>query len=90
MRFVRLIKLLIGFKKSYEIIYNFSFRIRGDMIETTDTISKVIVPPKITAGTVPRSFATTPDSNAPISFDEPMKILLTAETRPFMLSGVIS
>src|SRR6266540_1192250 len=45
-----------------------------DPIATAATTSSVIVPPKITDGTVPRSRAATPDSNAPISFDEPMKI----------------
>jgi hypothetical protein len=31
-------------------------------------------PPKITDGTTPRNFAATPDSNMPISFDEPMNM----------------
>ncbi len=35
-------------------------------------------PPKITEVTVPNNFAVTPDSNSPISFDEPMKIEFTA------------
>ena len=59
-------------------------------METKVTINKVITPPKTTAGTVPSNLAATPDSKAPISFDEPMKILLTADTLPFILSGVIS
>ena len=47
-------------------------------------------PPKITDGTSPRSFAASPDSNAPSSFDEPMKIPLIADTRPRIASGVAS
>lgn len=42
----------------------------------------VIHPPKTTAGTVRISFAVKPDSKAPISFDDPINMLFTAETRP--------
>ena len=59
-------------------------------METNVTMSIVITPPNTTDGTVPSNFAATPDSNAPISLDEPINILLTAETLPFILSGVIS
>ena len=52
------------------------------------TMSKVMLPPNITDGTVPKSLAAVPDSNAPISFDEPINIEFTADTRPRILSGV--
>src|SRR5438552_8520804 len=42
----------------------------------------------MTERTVPNSLAATPDSNDPISFDEPMKIRLTADTRPNRCGGV--
>ena len=61
----------------------------GDVNNTIKTTSNVIIPPKTTEGTTPISFAARPDSNAPISLEEPMKMLLTAETLPFILSGVI-
>ena len=48
----------------------------------------VILPPKITEGTVPNSLAAVPDSKAPISFDEPINIEFTADTLPRMWSGV--
>lgn len=48
----------------------------------------VIHPPKITDGTTPINLAARPDSNAPSSFDDPMNMLFTAETLPFMFSGV--
>ena len=47
-------------------------------------------PPKITDGINPISFAALPDSNAPISLLLPIKILLSAEILPRMLSGVKS
>jgi hypothetical protein len=40
--------------------------------------------------TGPNSAAVNPDSSAPNSFDVPMKILFTDETRPRISSGVIS
>lgn len=46
------------------------------------TITSVILPPKITDGTVPNNLAAVPDSKAPISFDEPINIEFTADTRP--------
>ena len=39
-------------------------------------------------GFSPNALAVAPDSNAPISFDEPIKIPFTAETLPRILSGV--
>src|SRR5207237_7084321 len=45
-----------------------------DQIAVIATTISVMNPPKRTDGTVPISRAVTPDSNAPISFDEPMKI----------------
>ena len=54
------------------------------------TMPSVMQPPKITDGTSPSSFAARPDSNAPSSFDEPMKMPLIADTRPRMASGVAS
>ena len=45
-------------------------------------------PPNTTAATGPKRRAATPDSNAPISLDDPMKIAFTAETRPSKLRGV--
>ena len=55
-----------------------------------ETMAIVIQPPKITEGTVPKSLAAVPDSKAPISFDEPINIEFTAETRPRIWSGVKS
>src|SRR3954470_19209574 len=65
-----------------------SRRSAGIFQAVTPTTPSVIKPPKITEGTVPRSFAATPDSKEPISFEEPMKIWFTAETRPSRGSGV--
>ncbi len=45
-------------------------------------------PPKTTEGTNPNSLAAKPDSNAPISFDEPIKTELTDDTLPRIASGV--
>lgn len=59
------------------------------MLVTSTTIS-VMIPPNTTDGTKPMILAVTPDSNSPISFDEPMNMLLTAETRPFISFGVFS
>ena len=52
------------------------------------TTTSVISPPNTTLVTVPISLAAAPLSNPPISLLEPMKMLFTAETRPFMYSGV--
>ena len=46
------------------------------------------MPPPTTDHTGPNHFAVMPDSNAPSSFDEPMKMALTADTRPRIASGV--
>ena len=46
------------------------------------TTASVMHPPKITEGMRPIIFAATPDSNAPSSLEEPIKILLTEATRP--------
>src|SRR5205085_832975 len=46
------------------------------------TVTSVSAPPKITDGTVPISFAASPDSNAPSSFDVVTKMLFTDCTRP--------
>jgi len=42
------------------------------------TTESVITPPKITDGTKPMMRAAKPDSNAPSSLDEPIKIPLMA------------
>ena len=47
-------------------------------------------PPNTTDGTSPSSRAIEPESNAPSSFDEPMKMPLIDDTRPRMWSGVAS
>ena len=52
------------------------------------TTVNVTQPPKTIAGTVPIKRAVNPDSNWPISFDEPMNIEFTAETLPLISSGV--
>src|SRR5436190_4361485 len=52
------------------------------------TTPKDANPPSTTDGTGPRSFAATPDSNAPSSFDEPTKIEFTDDTRPNKSRGV--
>src|SRR6187397_1025535 len=60
----------------------------GTRQDVTATTISVMAPPNNTAGTAPNNFAATPDSNAPISFDEPMKIEFTADTRPIRCGGV--
>ena len=57
-------------------------------MRVTATTTSVSAPPSTTLGTVPNSLAVTPDSNAPISFDDPMNIELTLDTRPNMCAGV--
>src|SRR5262245_24149147 len=54
----------------------------GTRAATSPTTPSEATPPRTTAGTVPRRRAATPDSKAPISFDEPMKIEFTDDTRP--------
>src|SRR6476620_9400002 len=48
------------------------------------------MPPATTEITGPNSAAVNPDSSAPNSFDVPMKILFTDDTRPRISSGVTS
>src|SRR3954447_15721715 len=62
----------------------------GQMTDTTATVTSVITPPKTTEGTRPNKLAVTPDSNSPSSLLEPMKMTLTAVTRPRIESGVNS
>ena len=50
----------------------------------------VITPPNITERTSPKAFAANPDSNPPISLEEPINMLFTAETLPRISSGVDS
>ena len=61
---------------------------RGTRTAVTATTASVAIPPSTTDGTVPSSLAATPDSNAPISLELPMKMALTDETRPSRCSGV--
>lgn len=56
----------------------------GEIIAITPTDNKHMTPPNIAAGIVPINFAVTPDSNSPISFDEPIKIEFTAEILPLI------
>src|SRR6185369_8349571 len=65
-----------------------SRRSAGIFQAVTPTTPSVINPPKITEGTVPSSFAATPDSKEPISLEELLKLWFTAETRPNRCSGV--
>ena len=79
------------FKKlSYSKSLKFNFLNLGDIFPVTATTNKVNEPPTTIAAFVPHHLAVNPDSNAPISLEEPMKIPFTAETRPRMLSGVAS
>ena len=64
-----------------------SRRSSGTRTAVTATTASVASPPSTTDGTVPRSLAATPDSNAPISLELPMKMALTEETRPSRCSG---
>src|SRR5205823_9104944 len=57
-------------------------RREGFFQATAATVTSVMIPPKMTEGAVPINLAATPDSKAPISLEEPMKIPFTAETRP--------
>src|SRR5271165_2940143 len=60
----------------------------GQIAATQSTTSTVPMPPPTTEPTVPNSRAARPDSNAPSSLDEAMKMALIAETRPRISSGV--
>ncbi len=51
-----------------------SFLSGGILQAVTPTTPSVTIPPKITERTAPRSFAATPDSNDPISLEDPMNI----------------
>ena len=55
--------------------------------EAMATTSSVRMPPAQTERTVPSQAAVTPLSNAPSSFEEPMKIMLTEAMRPRSRSG---
>src|SRR4051794_27900263 len=55
-----------------------------------NAMPSVIAPPKTTDVTVPSSRASTPDSNAPSSFDALMNTISTAVTRPRSAMGVTS
>src|SRR5205823_7364131 len=64
------------------------FRVSGQRHATPSTTTIVPIPPATTEITGPNSAAVNPDSSAPNSFDVPIKILFTAETRPRISSGV--
>src|SRR5882724_5194132 len=63
-------------------------RVCGQCNATPSTTRIVPIPPATTEITGPNSAAVNPDSSAPNSFDVPMKILFTDETRPRISSGV--
>ena len=65
-------------------------RSSGNSRSAPSTNATVAKPPSTTVGTGPMSAASSPDSNAPSSFDEPMKTRFTADTRPRSSSGVSS
>src|SRR5881392_169125 len=65
-------------------------RVSGQRSATPSTTRIVPIPPATTEITGPNNAAVNPDSSAPNSFDVPIKMLLTAETRPRISSGVIS
>ena len=52
--------------------------------------ARVPTPPRTIAAAGPSSWPTTPDSNAPNSFDAPMNTASTASTRPRLSAGVTS
>src|SRR5205814_9726615 len=66
------------------------FRVSGQRNPTPSTTRIVPIPPATTEMTGPNSAAVNPDSSAPNSFDVPMKILFTDDTRPRISSGVTS
>src|SRR5215813_8931491 len=66
------------------------FRVSGQRHATPSTTRIVPIPPATTEMTGPNSAAVNPDSNAPNSFDVPMKMLFTDDTRPRISSGVTS
>src|SRR5438270_126440 len=61
---------------------------RGTAAPIPITTTSDAKPPRTTDVTVPNSFAATPDSNAPSSFDEPTKIEFTDDTLPSRCDGV--
>src|ERR1051325_2981035 len=66
------------------------FRVSGQRHATPNTTRIVPIPPATTEITGPNNAAVNPDSSAPNSFDVPIKILFTDETRPRISSGVTS
>src|SRR5208282_180690 len=60
----------------------------GAVQTATATLANVMHPPKTTDGASPISLAARPDSNAPIWFEERIKMPLTEATRPRKWSGV--
>src|SRR5207248_4374306 len=65
-------------------------RVSGQRNATPTTTRIVPIPPATTETSGPNNAAVNPDSSAPNSFDVPIKILFTAETRPRISSGVIN
>src|SRR5215475_3325428 len=65
-------------------------RVSGQRNATPITTRIVPIPPATTEMTGPNSAAVNPDSSAPNSFEVPIKILFTDETRPRISSGVTS
>src|SRR5215475_12704914 len=66
------------------------FRVSGQRHATPSTTRIVPIPPATTEMTGPNNAAVSPDSSAPNSFDVPMKMLFTDDTRPRISSGVTS
>src|SRR5438046_6070129 len=66
------------------------FNVSGHHFATPRTTRIVPIPPPTTETTGPNNAAVKPDSSAPNSFEVPMKMLFTAETRPRISSGVTS
>src|SRR5947207_13457958 len=64
--------------------------VSGQRNATASTTRIVPIPPATTETTGPKSAAVSPDSSAPNSFDVPIKMLFTDETRPRISSGVTS
>src|SRR5438552_16817249 len=65
-------------------------RISGQRHAAASTAKILPIPPPTTETTGPNKAAVNPDSSAPNSFEVPMKILFTEETRPRISSGVTS
>ena len=68
--------------------FNDNFLNTGFILAVLATTISVMIPPNATEGIRPISLAVIPDSKAPSSFDEPIKMLLTDATRPRICSGV--